>query len=64
MRLLLISLGSIALATSLSMPAVAAPCRDGKGKFIKCIDPKAAPKKCKDAKGRFAKCGAPGAKPV
>lgn len=37
----------------------AAPCRDAKGKFIKC-SPKPAPhaKKppCRDAKGHFAKC--------
>ncbi len=45
--------------------AMAAPCKDAKGKFIKC--PAAAPAKptkCKDAKGKFAKCGTPGAKPV
>jgi hypothetical protein len=43
----------------------AAPCKDAKGKFIKC--PAAAPAKpvkCKDAKGKFAKCSAPGAKPI
>jgi len=46
-------------------PASAAPCKDAKGKFIKC--PPAAPAKgvrCKDGKGKFAKCDAPGAKPV
>jgi hypothetical protein len=44
----------------------AAPCRDAKGKFIKCPPPKTAPapKKCRDAKGHFAKCGTPGAKPA
>ncbi len=45
--------------------ADAAPCKDAKGKFVKC--PAAAPAKavkCKDAKGKFAKCTAPGAKPV
>ena len=43
----------------------AAPCKDAKGKFMKC--PPAAPVKavrCKDAKGKFAKCDAPGARPV
>lgn len=39
-------------------PALAAPCKDAKGKFIKC-PPKPAPVKtgpCKDAKGKFIKC--------
>ena len=46
--------------------AGAAPCRDAKGKFIKCAPAKTAPapKKCRDAKGHFAKCGTPGVKPV
>jgi hypothetical protein len=45
----------------LSTPAFAAPCRDAKGHFTKCL-PKAAAKavRCKDAKGKFAKCGTPG----
>lgn len=49
----------------LSAPAIAAPCKDAKGKFTKC--PVAAPAKgvrCKDAKGKFAKCGIPGAVPI
>jgi len=56
----------ITAASLAAMPAMshAAPCRDAKGKFIKCPETKAAPKKCKDAKGKFAKCGTPGAKPV
>jgi len=42
--------------------AFAAPCKDAKGKFIKCPPPAAAAKQvCKDAKGKFTKCGAPGA---
>jgi len=38
-------------------PALAAPCKDAKGKFVKC-PPKPVAKKgpCKDAKGRFTKC--------
>lgn len=62
-------LRSLLLATALlsvgAVPAYAAPCRDLKGKFIKC--PNKAPAKaarCKDAKGKFAKCGSPGAKPA
>lgn len=39
------------------MIAQAAPCKDAKGKFIKCPPAKPAPKKvCKDAKGKFMKC--------
>ncbi len=62
MRLLLCS---IAFAGLMAAPLNAAPCRDAKGKFIKCEEKaKPTPKKCKDAKGKFAKCGTPGAKPV
>ena len=53
------------LLALLSTPALAAPCRDAKGKFIKCAA--AAPVKairCKAANGKFAKCGTPGAKPI
>lgn len=56
---------ALAVASLSLTPAYAAPCRDAKGKFIKCPDKApAAPKKCKNAKGQFAKCGTPGAKPV
>ncbi|WP_230771776.1 hypothetical protein [Sphingomonas sp. Leaf4] len=62
-------LKSVLLAVSLALiaavPANAAPCRDTKGKFIKCPPaPPAKPVKCKDAKGKFAKCGTSGATPV
>ncbi|MFE8107811.1 hypothetical protein DTL00_17430 [Sphingomonas melonis] len=56
-----ISLGLLATA----VPSIAAPCRDAKGKFVKC--PEKAPVKaarCKSANGKFAKCGTPGAKPM
>lgn len=62
LRTAVIAVSLVALGTT---PAFAAPCRDAKGKFIKCAT--AAPvktTKCKDAKGRFAKCGTPGAKPA
>lgn len=59
---------AIAFAVAFSSATYAAPpCRDAKGKFIKCPPAAAAPAKptkCKDAKGKFAKCGTPGAKPV
>lgn len=54
-----------ALAVSAALPVAAAPCRDTKGKFVKC--PEKAPAKkqvCKGAKGKFAKCGTPDAKPA
>lgn len=59
-------LAVLAVASLISAPALAAPCRDAKGKFVKCPDkkPVAKPKVCKDAKGKFAKCGTPGAKPA
>ena len=52
----------LAIATT---PALAAPCKDAKGKFTKC-PPAAAktPVRCKGANGKFAKCGTPGAKPM
>lgn len=62
LKKLLIALSLAALAGS---PAFAAPCRDAKGKFIKCAQKApVAPKRCKDSKGKFAKCGTPGAKPA
>jgi hypothetical protein len=53
---------SFALIAGAGVPAWAAPCRDAKGKFIKC-PPKPAPtvKRCRNGKGQFAKCGTPGA---
>ena len=61
-RNMMLAAASIAL---LSTPALAAPCRNAKGKFIKCAT--AAPAKgarCKAANGKFAKCGTPGATPI
>lgn len=58
-------LSLVAVAALIATPAFAAPCRDAKGKFIKCPPAKsaAAPKHCK-LNGKFAKCTTPGAKPV
>lgn len=64
MRKLIIAVSALGLVAG-SVPSVAAPCRDAKGKFVKCT--KAAVAKvtrCKDAKGKFAKCGTRGAKPA
>jgi hypothetical protein len=46
-------------------PALAAPCKDAKGKFVKCsVKAPAKPVRCKDARNKFAKCGTPGARPA
>lgn len=47
----------------LSAPALAAPCKDAKGKFIKCPPVAAAGVRCRKD-GKFAKCGTPGAMPM
>lgn len=50
-----------AIAALAASPAMAAPCKDAKGKFVKCPPAKTAPVKkapCKDAKGKFMKCPA------
>ena len=50
---------SISLSPALiSSASAAAPCRDDKGKFIKCPPAPAKPKTCRDAKGKFIKCPA------
>jgi len=59
---------ALVVVAMVATPSLAAPCKDTKGRFIKC-PPKAAatPKasgKCRNAKGQFAKCGTPGAKPA
>lgn len=65
MKKLSLALASFALIATASVPAYAAPCRNAKGKFIKCpTKPAPAAKRCKAANGKFAKCGTPGAKPV
>jgi hypothetical protein len=59
MRLFVAAAAAFAM---LATPALAAPCRDAHGKFMKCPE-KAKPVRCRDAHGRFAKCGTPGAHP-
>ncbi len=56
---------AVALVSLAGAPALAAPCKDAKGRFTKCPPAAPAPKQvCKNAKGKFAKCGTPGATPV
>jgi len=59
-----ILLGIAALSVAGAAPALAAPCKDAKGRFVKC--PPAAPAKARHCKlnGKFAKCTTPGARPV
>jgi hypothetical protein len=52
MRKLLLGLSALSLLAS-AAPSIAAPCKDKKGRFIKCP---AKPKMCRDAKGHFIKC--------
>lgn len=59
MRKLMLALSAVSLLAA-TTPTLAAPCKDAKGKFMKCpakAPPKAAkPKQCRDAKGKFTKC--------
>lgn len=52
MRKFVLALSAVSLLAG-SAPSFAAPCKDKKGKFIKCP---AKPKQCRDAKGHFIKC--------
>lgn len=52
MKKLVLAISALGLLAG-SAPTVAAPCKDAKGKFVKCP---AKPKMCRDAKGHFAKC--------
>ncbi len=53
LRTLVLAAAALVVAT----PALAAPCRDTKGHFIKCPPAKAAPAaRCRDAKGKFMAC--------
>jgi hypothetical protein len=64
MRKLILALSALSLVAG-SAPSIAAPCRDTKGKFVKCpTKAPAKPTRCRDAKGKFAKCGTKGAKPI
>jgi len=61
---LIFALSAFALVASSAPSIGAAPCRDAKGKFMKCPTKPAKPVRCRDAKGKFAKCGTKGAKPA
>ncbi|HEV2593645.1 MAG TPA: hypothetical protein VGU01_00400 [Sphingomicrobium sp.] len=65
MRTFIIAFAALGLLGTTTTSLAGAPCRDAKGKFVKCKAP-APPKAihCRDAKGKFAKCGTKGAKPA
>ena len=64
MRKFIIALSALGLIASSAPSLAAAPCRDAKGKFVKCAKPAAKPTRCRDAKGKFVKCTVKGAKPA
>lgn len=53
MKKIVLALSALSLFAGAAVPAVAAPCKDAKGKFVKCP---AKPKMCRNSKGHFAKC--------
>ena len=64
MRRSIALLAAVSLLTAAS-GAMAAPCKDAKGKFVKCPPAAAAPARCRDKTTKaFAKCGAPNTEAV
>ena len=60
-----LALAAAALSLAVAGNALAAgPCKDAKGKFMKCPPAaKPTPTRCR-MNGKFVKCGTPGAKPA
>jgi hypothetical protein len=56
MRKLVLALSAVSLLAGSVPSFAAAPCRNSKGKFMKCPAKPAKPKTCRDAKGHFIKC--------
>ncbi|MFT8736536.1 MAG: hypothetical protein ABF760_03635 [Zymomonas mobilis] len=56
MRILLSALTALAVVTTAAVPAFSAPCRDGRGRFVKCGVRPMPPKRCRDNRGKFMKC--------
>ena len=52
MKQLLLAVTALSLLAG-SAPSLAAPCKDAKGKFMKCP---VKPKVCRNAQGHFTKC--------
>jgi hypothetical protein len=55
MKKFLFGLAALSLLAG-SAPTLASPCKDAKGKFVKCPTVKAKPKVCRDKAGKFIKC--------
>ena len=49
-------MSAVVVLAVLSSPAIGAPCRDGKGKFVGCIKVVNKAERCRDTKGHFMKC--------
>ncbi len=65
MRRAIITAAVLAFSLSASAaPVLAAPCKDARGRFIRCPPPRPMMVRCKDARGKFAKCGLPGVRPA
>jgi hypothetical protein len=65
MRKSLTLLATLAFAAGLAGTVQAAPCKDAKGKFVKCPPAAAAPARCRDKTSKaFAKCGGPNTEAV
>lgn len=57
MRILLSAFAAFTVVTATAAPAFSAPCRDGRGRFVKCDTQKpVSPKRCRDNRGKFIKC--------
>ena len=61
MRRAIATAAVLAFGLAAAAPALAAPCKDMHGKFMKCPPPKPMMVRCKDIHGKFMKCGMPGA---
>ena len=59
MKKFVFALAAVSLLAG-SAPSFASPCKDAKGKFVKC--PTAKPATCRDSKGKFIKCSTKPAK--
>ena len=58
MKKLVLGMAALSLLGGAAAPALAAPCKDKQGKFVKCpvVKVAAKPKVCRNAQGHFMKC--------
>ena len=62
-RMLTAAAGLALLAAAPAPAGAATPCKDARGKFMKCPSAKPMPARCR-MNGKFVKCGTLGAKPA